>query len=167
MDTISRRRFTITAAGAGVGAAAEKNHRAWWWIGEQPGKWLESAIYASASGHDSALRNKAEGVLKRMIAAQDPDGYMGITAPGVRTARRPIRGMDPYELYFTLHALVTAKEQWGSELALTAAMRLGDFEIQPKRACTYAAHEYAWVPAIYQATGDKRMLSKVQGAWAT
>ncbi|MGA2146474.1 MAG: hypothetical protein ABSH49_16090 [Bryobacteraceae bacterium] len=45
----------------------------------------------------------------------------------MRRQHHPMRGMDPYELYFTLHALLTAGDQWQSAPARRAAMRLGDF----------------------------------------
>jgi len=107
----------------------EKTYRDWFWIGEQPGKWLEAAILAAEQQGHAELRQKAEEVLKRLVAAQEPGGYLGITDPKVRNDLRPLRGMDAYELYFTLHALVTAGERWGSDAALAAAKRLGDFLI--------------------------------------
>lgn len=163
----------------------EKKHRDWWWIGEQPGKWLEAAIWASAQ--DDGLRRRAREVLRRLVAAQDADGYLGITDPALRTARRPIRGMDPYELYFTLHALLTAREWWGSDPALRAARRLGDFfveKIGPGKAefwplpkpVTIAGHEVHYglegtllvdpMLRLYQTTGEKRHLEWCQWAVA-
>jgi hypothetical protein len=91
-----------------------KKYRDWFWIGEQPGKWLEAAVYASASCGDAALTAKAQRVLARIVAAQDRDGYLGITDPAVRTRRHPMRGVDAYEMYYTLHGLLTAAEQWES-----------------------------------------------------
>ena len=103
-----------------------RNHRAWWWAGEQDGKWLESAVLSSANS-DKELREKAGGILGRIIASQEPDGYVGITPKDIRTPEQPLRGMDPYELYFKLHALVTAYEQWGDKTALASASKLGDY----------------------------------------
>jgi len=108
----------------------ERRYRDWFWIGEQPGKWFEAALYAIAQSGSAELRKKAEEVLRRLVAAQEPSGYLGITDPKVRTDRRPLRGMDAYELYFTLHALVTAWEQWHDEAALGAAKRLGDYFVE-------------------------------------
>lgn len=112
-----------------VKMAEERTYRDWFWIGEQPGKWLEAAILAAEQQGNAELRQKAEDVLTRLIAAQEPGGYLGITDPKIRDGLRPLRGMDAYELYFTLHALVTAKERWGSDDALAAAERLGDYFI--------------------------------------
>jgi len=33
----------------------ERKQRDWWWIGEQPGKWLESAVLSSRVSRDAAL----------------------------------------------------------------------------------------------------------------
>ena len=106
----------------------QRTHRDWWWAGEQDGKWLESAVLSSAHS-DPVLREKAKSVLSRIIASQEPDGYVGITPKDIRTPGQPLRGMDPYELYFRLHALITAYEQWGDQTALVAAGKLGDYFI--------------------------------------
>ena len=105
----------------------QRNHRDWWWIGEQDGKWLEIAALASGQAGDEALRRKAQAVLASLLATQEADGYLGITPKAVRTAAQPLRGMDPYELYFTLHALITVHEQWGDAASLAAARKLGDY----------------------------------------
>lgn len=105
----------------------KKDYRQWFWIGEQPGKWLEAAVLSSEFGNDAQLRAKAEEILKRMVAAQEPNGYLGITSPAVRTPDQPVRGMDPYELYFTIHGLLTAYEDLHSKPALDSAEKLADF----------------------------------------
>lgn len=107
----------------------ERKHYDWWWAGEQDGKWLESAILSSVHS-DPKLREKARTMLNRVIASQEPDGYVGVTAKDIRTEARPLRGMDPYELYFTLHAFITAYEQWGDTNALHAAEKLGNYFIE-------------------------------------
>ena len=112
-----------------VGLVEQRTHRDWWWAGEQDGKWLESAVLSSANS-DRALRARAKAVLDRLIDSQEPSGYLGVTPSDVRTAEKPLRGMDPYEDYFRLHALITAYEQWGDEQALTAARRFGDYLVE-------------------------------------
>ncbi|MBS1566026.1 MAG: glycoside hydrolase family 127 protein, partial [Bacteroidetes bacterium] len=101
-----------------------------WRKGEQPGKWIESAILTSERTHDTALAAKARAMLARMIASQEPDGYLGITDKNIRTPEKPLRGMDAYELYFTLHALLTDYEEWHDTKGLEAARRLGDYFVQ-------------------------------------
>ena len=105
----------------------QKKQRDWWWIGEQPGKWLESAVLASRAAGDPALEAKARRILARLAAAQEPGGYLGITDPAVRTDAQPVRGMDPYELYFMFHGLLTAAEEWNDAQALQTARRLGGY----------------------------------------
>lgn len=110
-----------------VGLVEKRDHRAWWWLGEHDGKWLESAALSSAHS-DPELRKKAKEMLDRIIASQEPGGYIGVTSKAFREERGvPLRGMDPYEDYFRLHGLLTAWEQWGDRRALEAAARLGDY----------------------------------------
>src|SRR3954451_1895191 len=54
----------------------EHRYTEWNWLGEQPGKWLEASILASDTFRNSQLHNAAEGILRRLIAAQQPDGYL-------------------------------------------------------------------------------------------
>jgi hypothetical protein len=105
----------------------QKQYRDWKWVGEQPGKWLESSALAAEQTGDDALCRKAEKILARLVAAQEPGGYLGVTDPAVRTAELPLRGMDAYELYFMLHGLLTAYDLWGEDSALQAARGLGDY----------------------------------------
>ena len=106
----------------------ERNYTAWdWRQGEQPGKWLESAILTAARTRDQALEKEARGVYDRILRSQEPGGYIGITSPGVRSPDRPLRGMDAYELYFLQHALLTAYEIWKDPKGLVAAKKLGNY----------------------------------------
>ncbi|HEV9035328.1 MAG TPA: beta-L-arabinofuranosidase domain-containing protein [Puia sp.] len=142
----------VTAIGGFAGSRIEKNQRnyiktfdiakyvglmetrdftGWdWRQGEQPGKWLEAAIWASTRTHDTALSNEAHIMLDRIIRSQAPDGYIGITSQTVRTPERPLGGMDAYELYFLEHALLTANDLWHDRAALRAARRLGDYFVR-------------------------------------
>jgi DUF1680 family protein len=160
-----------------------RNYTDWFWIGEQPGKWLEAAIYASASGEQPRLAEKLHSILNRMISLQASDGYLGITDLAVMTPRHPMRGMDPYELYFTLHALLSAADQLDSAPAKQAAMKLGGFftakvqkdvaEFWPlPKPVTIAGHEVHYslegtllldpMMRLYEATGDHRYLQWCQ-----
>lgn len=105
----------------------DRRYRAWNWIGEQPGKWLESAVWASREAGDRDLEEKARAVLVRLERAQEPSGYLGITDPAVRTPEKPLRGMDAYELSFLLHGLMTASEEWDDPSALETARRLAGY----------------------------------------
>ena len=107
----------------------ERKMRDWFYIGEQPGKWLESSILASTISGAPEFADKTRKILARLIAAQEPGGYLGITDPAVRTDKQPLRGMDPYEQYFTFHGLLTAWEVLGDKAALDAAAKLGDYYV--------------------------------------
>jgi DUF1680 family protein len=157
----------------------QKQYRDWKWVGEHPGKWLESAALAAEQTGDDALARKAEKILARLVAAQEPGGYLGVTDPAVRTAKLPLRGMDAYELYFMLHSLLTAHDLWGEDSALLAARGLGDYfvdKIGPGKAefwprpkgQTIAGHNMHYslegtlladpMLRLYQATQDRRYL---------
>ena len=139
----------------------EKKKTDWFWIGEQPGKWLESSVLSSAGGKDTALESKAREMLLRMVKSQEAGGYLGITSPEIRTNEKPLRGMDPYEQYFTFHALLTAYEEWGDRAALDAAIKLGDYyldHIGPGKA------EF-W-PSPYRPPENTKSLVCPQSAWA-
>jgi DUF1680 family protein len=111
-----------------VGMVEQRDFTAWdWRQGEQPGKWLESAILTSVRTHDEALSKEAHVMYERVLRSQAADGYAGITSQVVRTPEKPLRGMDAYELYFLQHAMLTAYEVWRDPKGLEAARRLGDY----------------------------------------
>ena len=111
-----------------VGLMEARTFTGWdWRQGEQPGKWLESAIFTATRTHDTALENEARAMYRRILQSQAPDGYIGITSASVRTPAKPLGGMDAYELYFLQHALLTAYEVWHDPKGLQAARRLGDY----------------------------------------
>ena len=106
----------------------QRTHKDWTWVkAEQHGKWIESSILSSAQSKDDTLRKKVAEIFTRLIASQEPEGYLGATSPEVRTPEKPLRGMDAYELYFVQHALLTAYEQWDDPRGLATAQKLGDY----------------------------------------
>ena len=99
----------------------ERQHTTWDWTkAEQHGKWLESAYLSAIQSGDSELMSKARTVLKRIVESQEENGYLGATARSYRSDKRPVRGMDAYELYFVFHAFITVYEQTGDKDALAA-----------------------------------------------
>lgn len=98
-----------------------------WTRAEQHGKWIESAYLSAIESGDRELLEKASKELYRIIDSQEPNGYIGATAKSYRSDKRPIRGMDPYELYFFFHALETVYEETGDKTALTSAEKLADY----------------------------------------
>lgn len=125
---------------------AKQDHKEWTWVkAEQHGKWIESAILASAQSGDEALRAKVMNIFSELLNLQEPEGYIGPTAKEIRTPESPLRGMDPYELYFVQHALITASEQLDDARGLEAAKALGDYFIKyigPGKAEFWPSPEY-------------------------
>ncbi len=106
----------------------KREHTGWGWASaEQHGKWVESAYLSAIQSDDKELLNKVDAVLNRIINSQEPEGYVGATARSYRSAERPLRGMDIYELYFVAHAFLTVHEETGSQRALDAAQKLVDY----------------------------------------
>ena len=140
----------------------ERKMRDWWWIGEQPGKWLEASVLSSAIERDPAFATKTREILARLVKAQSGDGYLGISDPAALTGAKPLRGMDPYEQYFMLHSLLTAWEVLGDQAALEAAKKLGSYYVDhigpgkaefwpsplrpPENRNTIIVGQYTWVP---------------------
>jgi DUF1680 family protein len=126
-----------------VGVMETRDFTGWdWRQGEQPGKWIEAAIYSN----DPNLKAKARTMLNRLIRSQAADGYIGITSQSARTPAKPLGGMDAYELYFLQHALLTAFEQWKDPKALSAAKHLGDYFVNyigPGKAEFWPSPEHA------------------------
>lgn len=111
-----------------VDFVVNRQHKDWIWTkAEQHGKWIESAYLSAIQSGDQELLAKAQRELYRIIDSQEPEGYLGATARDYRSAERPIRGMDPYELYFVFHALTTVYEETGDPKALQSVERLADY----------------------------------------
>lgn len=111
-----------------VDFVVNRQHRDWIWTkAEQHGKWIESAYLSAIQSGDQELLEKAQHELYRIIDSQEPEGYLGATAKDYRSPERPIRGMDPYELYFVFHALQTVYEETGDTRALQSVERLADY----------------------------------------
>lgn len=104
----------------------QKNWRDWFWVGEQIGKWLDSAAYSSLITGDTALRTQIDEILQRLAKSQESSGYLGIT---VHYNRTPVRGMELYEWYYVLHGLLVCADLLGSQTALDIARKLGEYII--------------------------------------
>lgn len=122
-------------------------------LGEQAGLWLEAAIMASEWTGDALLRQRTTGMLERLLAAQDPDGYLG-----ARDARARFRGPEPQEFAATLNALSAAWEVWRSGPALRAASDLARLLVarfDPAEAAILAAP----LLRVYRAAEDPAILA--------
>jgi uncharacterized protein len=104
-----------------------KHYDDWFWMGEQIGKWLDAAAYTALLAKDDELLARVHELIDRLAAAQEPDGYLGITA---HYHRNPVRGMELYEMYYVLLGLVVCYDLLGSKTALQTADRLAAFITQ-------------------------------------
>ena len=104
-----------------------KHYDDWFWMGEQIGKWLDAAAYTALLAKDDELLARVHELIDRLAAAQEPDGYLGITA---HYHRNPVRGMELYEMYYVLLGLVVCYDLLGSKTALQTADRLAAYITQ-------------------------------------
>jgi DUF1680 family protein len=103
-----------------------KDHMAWFWLGEQIGKWFDAAAYTALITRDDSLSARVEELLARLEKTQEEDGAISIT---LRRYRSPARGMELYEYYYVLHGLLVCAELLNSDKALAIARRLGEYII--------------------------------------
>lgn len=105
----------------------KKNYDDWFWLGEQIGKWLDSAAYSAVISDDQEFSLEIHRILDRLEKSQEGDGYLGITGRG---HRNPVRGMQLYEWYYVLHGLIECYRILESETALSIASRLSDYIVK-------------------------------------
>ena len=98
------------------------SHSSWSWLeGEQPGKWLETmslSKWMNDSRYDAAIKDVADQLAKYQLEA-NPNatdyskvgGYLGNGTAAIR-ANKPVKGMDPYEMYSTLNGLMETYENY-------------------------------------------------------
>lgn len=92
------------------------------WAGEFVGKYLISAIQALRMSDDPRLEETAKAVVKKLIAAQAEDGYLG---PFPKETRL-LANWDLWGHYHCMEGLLMWNEQTGDEAALTACRRAAD-----------------------------------------
>lgn len=130
-------------------------------------KWLEAVGFAIQSGDASpALRQKAEGVIDDIAAAQDSNGYLNTSFMGENAAQRHTRMVANHELYCLGHML-QAGIAWyngtGDRKLLDTGIRMVEYllrEFGPDKQPIFEGHpeiELSLV-ALYRTTGDRRYL---------
>ena len=70
----------------------QKQYRDWMWIGEQPGKWLETAALAAEQTGDDTLRQKAEKFLPASLPRKSRAAISAL--PILSYARRNFRFVE-------------------------------------------------------------------------
>ncbi len=139
------------------------------WIGEHVGKWMHAATLAWANTGDAALRAKLDKVAAELIAAQEPDGYLGTYVKEKRFGLYKGADWDVWSHKYCLIGLLTYHEYTGDKAALAAAKRAADLLIAtfPAQKSILAAGTHVGMAAtsilepivlLYRQTGEPRYL---------
>ncbi|MGM0489026.1 MAG: beta-L-arabinofuranosidase domain-containing protein [Planctomycetota bacterium] len=121
------------------------------WQGEHIGKWLHAATLAYEQTHDTKLLEAMQNVVKRLLRAQEPGGYMGTYGPETRfTAMpenvslkdvaddiapqkksvRPSKGWDTWTFRYNLYGLLTYERFHPDPRIVDACRRMADLLIE-------------------------------------
>jgi uncharacterized protein len=140
------------------------------YIGEHIGKWLHAATLAWAYTGDDALRHKLDDVASQLVAAQEPDGYLGTYLPAQRFGIYPDADWDVWSHKYCIIGLLTYYRYTGNPPALACARRAGDVLIAtfPAKKSILAAGTHVGMAAtsvlepiveLYRVTGEERYLA--------
>ncbi|NUQ02035.1 MAG: glycoside hydrolase family 127 protein, partial [Armatimonadetes bacterium] len=128
------------------------------------GKSLEALVRFAAATAEPELLALRESLLTRLLAAQEPDGYLGRHRREARTDQL----WDVHELAYLVLALVTDHRLFKAAASLRAAVAVGDYlldQLTPPRLAVLAKsiglHLGACgldraLLALYHATGERR-----------
>jgi len=136
------------------------------WQSEFWGKYMHSAVpFAEYSG-DAALKARIAASVADVVAAQEPDGYIGNYRPGSRHAG----GWDVWGTKYTLLGLLFQHDATGDKAALAAAERLAGClmaGVGPGKRALHATGGFRGMPScsvlepvvwLYRATGNAKYL---------
>ena len=136
------------------------------WADSDVYKWIEGASWTLARHKDPALDAKVDGIIARIAAAQQPDGYLDtfvqINVPDLRFRNFAFFHED-FSSGHLFEAAVAHHEATGKKSLLTVATRLADLfdrEFGPGRKDYISGHEGIELALVklYHATGEKRYL---------
>ena len=144
------------------------------WQGEHAGKWLHAATLAFEQTHDPKILGALEATVRRLLAAQQPNGYIGTYAPETRfyappgkhtryswdvwTARYVLYGLLAYEQFHPDPAIVRACARLGDLLVNTFGAGKADLTTTGTRNGLSATVLLESIVMLYERTGDKRFL---------
>lgn len=139
------------------------------WIGEHIGKWMQAATLAWANTGDPALREKLDRAAAELIAAQEPDGYLGTYVPEQRFGLFKGADWDVWSHKYNLLGLLTYYQYTGNAPALAACRKMGDLlsATFPAKKSILAAGTHVGMAAtsvlepivlLHRLTGDERYL---------
>jgi DUF1680 family protein len=131
-------------------------------------KWLEAASYSLATHPDQALEAQVDEVIRLIVAAQQPDGYLNTYFTVVEPEKRWTNLRDWHELYCAGHLIEAAVAHFqatGKRVLLDALCRYADyidtvFGTAPGKKHGYPGHEEIELALVklYRVTGEKRYL---------
>lgn len=145
--------------------APSNNDRAW--AGEHIGKFLDAAANAYQYTDDHRLKDLMDHLVKRLIATQEPDGYLGTYTKETRWT-----AWDVWVHKYDLLGLISYYRVTGDPAAYNAANRIGallvdTFGDTPGKRDIVASGEHVGMAAtsvlepmvyLYQYSGDPRYL---------
>ena len=98
--------------------------------GEHVGKWLHAASLAYEVNRDEKLKLKLDKTVKRLIATQLPDGYMGTySADKTFMAVPEGGGWDTWTFRYNIYGLLTYEKYFPDERIVTACKKMVDLLI--------------------------------------
>ncbi len=137
-----------------------------WWADSDVYKWIEGASYVLATHPDPELERKVDDLIRRIAAAQEPDGYLNthvqIEEPDLRFRNLAFFHED-FSSGHLFEAAAAHYESTGKRTLLDVATRLADLfdaTFGPGKRDGLSGHEgieLAWV-RLFRATGEKRYL---------
>jgi len=131
-------------------------------------KWIEGACYSLATHPNPELEALLDEVVKSVVSAQQPDGYLNTYFTVVEPEKRWSNLRDYHELYCAGHLIeagVAYFQATGKRTLLDAVCRYADyigetFGVEPGKRRGYCGHEEIELALIklYRATHNERYL---------
>jgi len=101
------------------------------WQGEHVGKWLHAATLAYEQTHDEKLGESLKEIVERLLATQEPNGYLGTYAEEARFYNVPTdkKSWDIWSHRYNLYGLLTYERYHCDDRIVRACERMGDLLI--------------------------------------
>ncbi len=140
------------------------------WQGEHLGKWLHAASLAYEQTHDPKLAAALGESVKRLLAAQKEDGYLGTYAPAARFYAPPgavtLRSWNIWTARYNLYGLLAYERFHPDAATVRACVRMADLLLATfgpgKRDMTQIGTLLESIVMLYRRTGDARYLEFAQ-----
>jgi uncharacterized protein len=101
------------------------------WQGEHVGKWLHAATLSYEQTKDDTLKNAIENTVKRLLATQLPNGYIGTYSENDRfyIASADPKGWDIWTQRYNLYGLLVYEKFHPNQNVLEACRKMADLLI--------------------------------------